>query len=256
MVPLGTPVDLMRDGIDGDGVDRRAVIARMIPDAWAQRLLDAIDGSPVAPVLALAVRHWRSWAPGRRRVVLGAVVAATVIAGALAIVPSAPPDAANAVQAPSTASPSMTSSATAAPQGVLRGSASALAGDDPIEAAMALVVEREHCLRTLSQLCLDGVEQPDSGALRDDREAIRVAKQGGELPDPLVADTSRLAPELVERLGDSVLVRLTVGASASPTTPSATATPTPQPEPASLLVVKDEAGWRIRDVIAASAGSS
>lgn len=247
-VPVGTPVE---SGAEPPATSPR-IFTRIIPEAWVQRVLDTVEGSPLAPVLAAGARAWRRWTPGRRRLVLGVAVVILVVAGALTVIPSAPPASADAAArpagAPSASAPSARSSADADVRGVRT-----VAGDDPLAAAAALVAARDRCLRSLSQLCLEGVDQPDSGALRDDRETIRVAQQGGELPRPLVNAEARLAPELVERLGDSALVRLAEAASATPTI-ATSATPGPHTEPASLLLVKGEAGWRIRDVIVVPSG--
>ena len=78
-------------------------------------------------------------------------------------------------------------------------------------------------------LCLDGVDEPGSSALDADRRAIRGILDGGEAPPhPDVR-----SPTLVERLGDSALVDLG-----------------PDSDPASVLLLKGEAGWRIRDYLA------
>ncbi len=108
-----------------------------------------------------------------------------------------------------------------------------MTGDDPLPAARALVTARERCLSSLSVICLDRVDEVGSAALEDDRATIRAAQQGGELPDPLEGAVGG-APVLIERLGDSALVRLG-----------------DDPASASLLLVKGEGRWRIRDVIAA-----
>jgi hypothetical protein len=111
----------------------------------------------------------------------------------------------------------------------------ALSGDDPIAAAAVLLDLRAGCFRSASLLCLDGVVQPGSSAEDADRAAVGAVQAGGEAPAPIVA--SQL--ELVERLGDSALVALgSSGAS--------------EKQPASLLLMKGEAGWRIRDYVAAS----
>ncbi len=110
-------------------------------------------------------------------------------------------------------------------------------------------------MSSLSVLCLDRVDEVGSGALEDDRAAIRAAQQGGELLDPLAGATWAKAPVLVERLGDSALVRL--GEALPGIQDASSPDPTPPPSsdsrsgPASLLLVKGEAGWRIRGVIAA-----
>ena len=235
VVPVGQALVEFEGLPSGRGPSRIAAgLGRLVPEPVLQRVLDAVERSPVAPVARDAAetvrRRWGSWTPSRRRVVL-AVGAAALTAGALTAV------------VPLGASTGTTSSAIAA-SGATRptGSASAssdqlaadpaLTGDDPLTAARALVTARERCLSSLSVICLDRVDESGSGALKDDRGAIRAAQQGGELPDPLES-AGPGAPVLIERLGDSALVRLGEAASAS------------------LLLVKGEAGWRIRDVIAA-----
>ncbi len=208
-----------------------------LPNAWKQRVLDAVDASPAAPVATVVARVWRGWSPRRRRVVLGVGAGAIAWAVLVAVAPAPIVRSATAAPTPSPSTFAPRVSAPPTPAGI-----DPLVADDPRGAAIALVMARERCLRSLSVLCLDGVEQQDSGALRDDRELIRAAQRGGELSDPLVSDPSTLDPELVERRGASALVRLRPAGSAS-------GSPTPQRDPASLLLVKGEAGWRIRDVI-------
>ena len=258
VVPIAPPVE--------SGAEPRAssigVLARLIPEPWVQRVLDTVDGSPLAPAAAATLAIWRRWTPARRRVVLGVGVVVVVLGVALTAIPTAPPASADpagrSAGSPSASEPrGDASSDPSAAAGSSSAGAGAAAGDDPLAAAGALIAAREKCLRSLSQLCLEGVDQPDSGALRDDRETIRIAQQGGELPRPLVDAETRLAPELVERLGDSALVRLAEAASATPTTAptiAPTMTPSARREPASLLLVKGEAGWRIRDLIVAPSG--
>lgn len=107
--------------------------------------------------------------------------------------------------------------------------ASSAAGshDDPAAAVIALLLRREECFRELSVLCLDEVDQLGSAALASDRDALLDLREGREAAAPEVA---AVRPRVVERLGDSALVE--VG---------------DETAPASLLVMRSEAGWRIRD---------
>lgn len=107
---------------------------------------------------------------------------------------------------------------------------SAVTGDDPAAAAAELLAARTECLNSMSILCLDGVVQPDSSAAAADQLLIRNLQGGMELPPEWHITSDQVAVH--ERLGDTALVYL-VGASAK--------------EPASLLLMKSEAGWRIRD---------
>jgi hypothetical protein len=255
-VPIAPPVDV--------GPERPrwwGTLSRIIPESLVQRILDGVSGSPLAPLVAAGVRVWRRWSPRRRRLVLAVAVATAVVGSALTVIPNPPTASADAARAPgASASATAVIDASAqpdasAPSGASTGRTPSLAGDDPLAAAIILVTRRERCLRSLSQLCLEGADQPDSGALRGDREVIRAAQQGGELPDPLTATGRVIAPELVERWGDSALVRLAEATSVTATGPPS-ATSGPHREPASLLLVKGEAGWRIRDVIAAPTSTS
>jgi hypothetical protein len=74
-------------------------------------------------------------------------------------------------------------------------------------------------------LCLDAVVQVGSPALAADQALILALQDGAESPDELIAST----PSLVERLGDSALISL--GG---------------KTQPASILLMKGQAGWRIR----------
>ena len=102
--------------------------------------------------------------------------------------------------------------------------------DDPVAAVPLLLAERTRCFDDLSVLCLDAVDQSGSTALGEDREKIERTLAGETIKHWRVVGES---PALVERLGDSALV--TVDA---------------QSEPASVLMIRTEAGWRIREIFA------
>ncbi len=106
-------------------------------------------------------------------------------------------------------------------------------GDDPLAALPALLESRAACIRDLSVLCLDSVGHAGSSALADDQQLVRDLQQGAEIPETALT----VAPgDLVieERLGDAALISLGDVADS---------------EPASVLVMKTEAGWRIRDYL-------
>jgi hypothetical protein len=172
-------------------------------------------------------RRWHSLSPRYRRLLIAAVAGIGVLVIALAAVPTpAPPDAAPAAT-PSTGSAPI-------PVGSDAGPDPELTSDDPAAAARVLLARRGACLRSASLLCLDGVVQAGSSAEAADRAAVSVIQGGGEAPPPIDAP----AIELVERLGDSALVSL-----GGP--------PSGETAPASLLLIKGEAGWRIRDYVSA-----
>jgi serine/threonine protein kinase len=99
--------------------------------------------------------------------------------------------------------------------------------EDPVVASSALLSRRLECFRERSVSCLDAVDGHDSAALDDDQHAIRAIQAGGE-PADHHSEVAH-APVLVQRLGDSALITLD-----------------PESGPASVLLVKEEAGWRIR----------
>lgn len=146
--------------------------------------------------------------------IAGAAVAAALLV-ALVVVPSkAQPQAAP--------DPTPSSSATAAAAGPV-------GEDDPVAAAAALLETRERCIRDLSVLCLDAVDQLGSVALADDQALVRAIQDGGEAP--ILPAIQPAAMTLVERLGDTAIVGLG------------------QTQPASLLLMRSEAGWRIREYL-------
>jgi tRNA A-37 threonylcarbamoyl transferase component Bud32 len=144
---------------------------------------------------------------------LAIVVAALTVIIAIAVVPSGEPAAAPVVTA-STAPP-----------------ATPIVDDDPVAAFGLLIETRNQCIRDLSVLCLDAVLQQGSAAMADDLALIRSIEKG-DGPEAVlsVSDIS-----LVERIGDAALVGYS----------------TANGEPASALLVKGEAGWRIRSYVPA-----
>jgi eukaryotic-like serine/threonine-protein kinase len=90
-------------------------------------------------------------------------------------------------------------------------------------------------------LCLDGVDQEGSAALDGDRQVIRSLQEKGTATRE--RSLTGATVELSQRLGDSAL--MTVTATTGPTTTDAKED---KSEPTSLLLIKSEAGWRIRDL--------
>jgi hypothetical protein len=105
----------------------------------------------------------------------------------------------------------------------------AVLGDNPADAVIALLAARERCFRDLSVLCLDSVLQQESAAHRADTALLLAAQEGGEL-DPAILTAEEA--KVVERLGDSALVQVVPTGADS--------------EPAPVLLIRTEAGWRIR----------
>jgi len=172
---------------------------------------EALESSPLA--------HLRSHLTGVRRPVWIALAAVAVaLAAAVLLVPDDP------VAAPQPAAPDPAASPTIdAPD------ATPVGTDDPLDAVPLLLATREGCVRDLSILCLDAVDQQGSAAFAADVALIDAITNGTELTMEPVIDAPGV--KLVERLGDSAIVSLGAGA---------------EKQPASLLLMKGEAGWRIR----------
>ena len=112
-----------------------------------------------------------------------------------------------------------------------------ITGDDPVAAAEQLLQLRAQCFRDRSILCLDGVDQANSAAWDADQYRIRKIQEGGEL---LAApELQQYAASLLDRMGDSAIIALQ-----PPTALNGSET-----GPASILVIRTEAGWRIRDIL-------
>lgn len=101
---------------------------------------------------------------------------------------------------------------------------------DPVAAAGALLERRAECFRTLDLACLDDVVQPGSAAETEDRAAL-VAARDGAAPPEIEFDHSAIT--VTTEMGGAVLVSAPRSATGR--------------EPASLLMVRGEAGWRLRE---------
>ncbi|WP_423917240.1 hypothetical protein ACPEEZ_08050 [Frigoribacterium sp. 2-23] len=104
----------------------------------------------------------------------------------------------------------------------------AILGDDPVPAADALLVARRGCLREPTESCFADTDQLGSPLSRAD--AAYTADPGTSARQVDVVSLR----SVMHRLGDTVLLSAT-GA---------------DDEPASVLVVRTEAGWRLREISA------
>lgn len=102
---------------------------------------------------------------------------------------------------------------------------------DAVAAAAELLELRASCFATLDLACLDQVAQPGSAIEADDRAAIISAREGG-------------AAESAEFDLDAIAVSAEMGAAVLVTVQFVDA----EREPASLLVMRSEAGWRLREL--------
>jgi len=114
----------------------------------------------------------------------------------------------------------------------------ALQGDDPVAATVVLLRVRTQCLAAADEVCLAEIAQPDSPALAGDSALIRDGSGSGGRKDGEPAVVEGAAPTVVDRIGNLALVALAVvGQGTAPG----------NDKPASVLVVKGEAGWRLRE---------
>lgn len=103
--------------------------------------------------------------------------------------------------------------------------------DDPVDAAAALLARREDCLALLDAACLEPVDQAGSAIEQADLASLSGARDGTAI-ESIAYDLGAI--EIAAEMGDAVLV----------TVPYAD----PEREPASLLVMRSEAGWRLREL--------
>ncbi|MBP2458349.1 hypothetical protein ABID70_000908 [Clavibacter michiganensis] len=177
---------------------------------------------------------------------LGASAILLLLAGAIAV-PALTGPARGATAAPTSvpapsasASGSGSASEDGPPSSASDPDVEAAASPDPDVAAPALLRLRASCLRQGDADCLGGVDEAGSAVDDADRSAVASgATAAGDDAALHVADA--LGP--AQRLGDSALVGL------RPEAEPGSGTSTPGRRPASLLIVRGEAGWRIRDLM-------
>ncbi|SDS77505.1 protein kinase family protein [Microterricola viridarii] len=108
---------------------------------------------------------------------------------------------------------------------------------EPVAAAARLLARREGCFRESSLLCLDGVLDPGGPLAGADAALIRRAQLDGAVLLPDAVDPASLS--LVEQNGGAALLALTTrsrGESGD------------NAKPASLLMIRGEAGWLLREL--------
>jgi eukaryotic-like serine/threonine-protein kinase len=108
--------------------------------------------------------------------------------------------------------------------------------NDPVLALPLLLSERGRCIRDRSVLCLDNVDEQSSSAYSDDAALIQQLQGGGELSAS--STLTAPAPSLTEQLGDSAILSLG--------RPGGSSTSAVAAGPASVLMIENQAGWRIR----------
>lgn len=213
-----------------------------LPEQTATRIAQAADVDRAAS----ALERLRNRLAGRQRTLLfGGLMSAGVLVLLLTLVPPVTADGAwSADPAPATLLPEATSPvpvgaevpSTPAPNPTSaepadRPGESAVLADDALAATAELLELRSSCFATLDLSCLDAVAQPGSAIEAHDRAALVAAREGEELPS---IDYDLDGITSTAEMGSAVLVSV----------PFATA----EREPASILVMRSEAGWRLREI--------
>ncbi|GAB3579125.1 hypothetical protein GCM10027406_16560 [Leifsonia lichenia] len=197
-----------------------------------------LDGRPLAHLTGRV----RAWLAVRKKLVAVAVAPVIAVGAVLVLLPGA---ADGAGSGPAAAGPEAehtrlgsendrTTSPPAATPTLSPSAASALSvPGDPVGAAPVLLRARHACFAATAPKasCLNDIVQDGSPLAEADRAAL----DGGESADRF--DYAGAAVELVQRWGDAALVSVAPDRAR-----------TPKSEPASLLMVRSEAGWRLREV--------
>ncbi|MCU1524892.1 MAG: hypothetical protein JWO18_1786 [Microbacteriaceae bacterium] len=216
-----TPPSAPHPGDRSDPVQRKRLAGIPLPE-WVDEVLGAsLDSHPLA---ALRTRVILALAPVRRSVWIAG--GAGLIAVVIAIVVLSGQG--------SSAAPETAASHTPAQAGAQPITADEGAAEDPMTAAKALLAARDSCISQRSVICLDRVDQKDSAAMEADVALIRRLQEGANLSKGTQLGGVEL--RLVQQLGASAIIGFT--------TPAGDDT-----SPASLLMLKSEVGWRIRDLI-------
>jgi eukaryotic-like serine/threonine-protein kinase len=213
-------------GSSGD-VPVRGAVARAV-SSLADRLPRGIRDH--------VLRIWARVAAVRKPVWLALGIAAVVVVAGTATAPESDHNDATAVHATDIGDPvqGLASGATTSGPADDPVASGPVHQDDPAAAFAALWNLRRDCVMQLSVLCLDSVDQNGSAAMDDDVALIAAIESGSSDGSSLVMTPTAIA--LVERHGDAALISFDTSAS-------------PQRTTASALLVKGEAGWRVRDYI-------
>jgi Serine/threonine protein kinase len=184
----------------------------------------------------------------KRPAIVGAALAALLVLGAVVLLPPSGGAAdARPGHVPAAAVPSGNATATisdtptqhagtpspqpgvASPQ---PGDDEPIRSDDPVAAAEALLRARSQCLRHRSAGCLEAIDEPTSPLYQADAHPTEVSGHTSKG----APDYAEFGVSLIERIGGSALVALAPPVDAE------------NAEPATALVIKGEAGWRLRQI--------
>jgi hypothetical protein len=220
IMTMSRPIELRAASVSGQDTP-----VQNSPSSLRTRLPALLLDNPLDRLKERAVGFARGVRP-RFWVVAGAIAIALVLT--VALLPSG--------------APASTHSAAPQPVETIAAPTPTPLPDDPVLAAQLLLAARTTCIRDLSILCLDAVDEASSAAFASDATLIQQVEAGGEIPKSVLGSA---ALSLVERMGDSALLSLPQDAAAST-------------NPVSILLIKGATGWRIRDILsgARSTGSS
>ncbi len=226
-------------GEQSDGGGQPSRVRRAMPRLahGAHALMEHGLGRELLPRL-------RALVVGRRRpLIVGAVAAAAIAAVGLLAVPSSPPGHPETSDRRASAPEALPARGDGRPQphrsagSVPRPSASDTAGpapsedEDPVTAAAGLLARRHACLVRRDGVCLAAVDEAGSPLLGTDMALIADGGAAAKVPDP----PGRSLLSLVEALGEAAIIA--VASNAAETT-----------QPASVLMIRTEAGWRLREL--------
>ena len=202
---------------------------------WA-RATTVCQGLDASALQRVRVAMGASLRARRRPLALAALVAAAAAVLALTLLPpggeSTPDFAAAQTSVSALPTPAASTPSGSVPVRSAQAESDIVSGDDPVAAVTVLLAARTACLAAGSASCLTEVDQGGSAALTADTAQIQGRQQGQLGPVSLNRSAS-----LIERTGNIALVQLE---------PSLEGTDS---KPASVLVVKGEAGWRLREIL-------
>lgn len=219
----------------GDEPDRPPSAWRRwgVPEALGSALGDAtgssLGGHRIAALrAALGARIRRH----RRPIIVAGALAAALFVLAITVLP---PDGPRSQAAPPEPPPSQDTAEPTAPVGPVSSAAQSndqVQGDDPVQAATLLLPLRESCFRESSLLCLDEVDDLGSPIADADAAGIRRTQQSGTAELPAAYELASIT--LIEQNGGAALLSAELQGEKT--------------EPASILLIRSEAGWRIREI--------
>lgn len=227
-----------RHGAGPVGLRWRAFLPAELADLLSRALPDPRLFGQAAQHLAQRVRA------RRRPVLLGVGLAGALVVVAMNVLPAGAERPAEPTVVPTTPTTAETPRPGAAAE--TAADSAAVTAEDPVAAAAALLRRRTECLAAASVICLDTVDQSGSAQWAADSYRIRLGHLGATASADLEYDATKAS--LVERSGDSALVSISARVPAAMGTPGVSAEPGADSKPASLLIIKGEAGWRVREI--------